>query len=71
MTTSSNKDEELIMVVFNPDNQVVLAGRPRKLTAQECRDYMQPGWEVKTMAFKKYKDANYKWIYDKHNDNGQ
>lgn len=61
---TSKMDDKPIMVVFNPDKLVVLAGRPRKLTAKESKEYMQPGWEVKTMPFKQYKEANYKWIYD-------
>jgi hypothetical protein len=53
-----------IMVVFNPDKLVVLAGKPRKLTAKEMREYTQAGWAIKTMPFNEYKEANFKWIYD-------
>jgi len=59
-----NKDEELIMVVTNPDDKIVLAGKPRKLTAKECREYMQPGWSVQTMKFSEYKQLNKKWVFE-------
>lgn len=52
------KDDLPVMVVTDPDGYLVLVGEPRKLTAKECRDYMAPGWEVKTMKFKEYKALN-------------
>lgn len=55
-------DERLIMVVVNSDDRIVLAGKPRKLTAQECRDYMQPKWSVSTMKFIEYKRLKKKWV---------
>ncbi len=60
-------DIEPIMVVLNPDGRVVLAGQPRKLTAAECREYLQPGWNVSIMPFKDYKEAGFEWIYDTPN----
>lgn len=65
MTAHNTKDDELIMVVVNPIDQIVLAGKPRKLTAQECRDYMNPGWSVSTMKFSEYKELNKKWVFEK------
>jgi hypothetical protein len=63
-TQQENKDQELIMVVTNPERKIVLAGRPRKLTAQECRDYMAPGWKVETMTFKEYRESGLKWAIE-------
>lgn len=63
--TENSKDEELIMVVTNPEGKVVLAGIPRKITAQECREYMAPGWKIATIPFKEYQEANLEWAFDK------
>lgn len=57
------------MVVLNPEGRVVLAGKPRKLTAQESRDYFAPGWKVETMEFEKYKALNLKWVGDEEGNN--
>lgn len=63
----SSKDELPIMVITDPEGYLVLAGEPRKLTAQECRDYMAPGWQVRTMKFKEYEALNLKF----RSDNGK
>lgn len=57
-------DTEPIMVIRNPDGLIVLAGKPRKLTAKEQKEYLAPGWKVETMDFKKYKELNLKWVWD-------
>ena len=59
-----SKDDELIMVVTNSDDKIVWAGKPRKLTAEECRDYMQPGWGIVTIKFSEYKQLNKKWAFE-------
>jgi len=60
-----DNDERPIMVVFDSEGFVYLAGQPRNPTAKEWREWSQPGWKVINMSFKEYKAANYKWIYDK------
>ncbi len=64
MVQNNDKGDELIMVVVNPDDRIILAGQPRKLTAQECRDYMKPGWSVTTMKFSEYQQLNKKWVFE-------
>lgn len=58
-------DDKPIMVVLDFDGYVHLAGQPRKPTAKECREWFQPGWQVITMPIKQFREADFKWIYDK------
>lgn len=59
-----SKDEELIMVITTPEDKIMLAGKPRKLTAKESKEYMQPGWKIETMKFIEYKQLNKKWVFE-------
>jgi hypothetical protein len=59
-----SKDDELIMVVTTPEDKIMLAGKPRKLNGKESREYMQPGWTIKTMKFSEYKQLNKKWVFE-------
>lgn len=62
--------EEPIMVVLRDDALVYWAGIPKKPTAQESREWFQPGWQVITMPIKQFREANFKWIYDKPKSSG-
>lgn len=64
-----SQDDEPVMVVLDDVGYVVLAGQPRKPTAKECREWFQPGWQVITMSIKLFREANFKWIYDKPKTN--
>lgn len=66
---SNADDDEPIMVVLDTDGYVHLAGQPRKPTAVECREWFQPGWQIITMPIKQFREANFKWIYDKPTTN--
>lgn len=60
-----NNPDEPIMVVLREDGRVYWAGQPKKPTANECREWFLPGWQVLTMSIKQFREANFKWIYDK------
>lgn len=60
-----DNENKPIMFVLNPEGLVHWAGQPRKMTAAECREWLQPGWHIETVPFKQFKEAGFKWIYDK------
>lgn len=62
---NNSKDSKPIKVVFDPDGYVEAAGDPKCFKAKDMKQYDKPGYVIKTMTFKEYQDANYKWIWDK------
>ena len=71
-TAENNQDDDRpVMVVLTNDNLVCWAGEPRKPTAKEWREWMQPGWQVITMPIKDYRAADFKWMYDKNKNDEQ
>lgn len=66
-----NNPEEPIMVVLTNDNFIHWAGQPKKPTAAEWREWSQPGYQVITMTIKQFRQASFKWIYDKKQTNEQ
>lgn len=68
---SNSADDEPIMVVLTGDNLVHWAGQPKKPTAAEWREWSQPGYQVITMTIKQFRQASFKWIYDKKQTNEQ
>jgi hypothetical protein len=68
-TEMMNEDwsEKPIMFVLNSDGKVAWAGQPRKLTAAECREWLQPGYHMEVVPFKTFKAAGFEWVYGKEN----
>lgn len=64
-----NNPDEPIMVVLTDSGLVHWAGQPKKPTANDSREWFQPGWQVITMSIKQFREANFKWIYDKPHTN--
>lgn len=60
-----NNPEEPIMVVLTDGGLVHWAGQPKKPTANEWREWSQPGYQIITMSIKQFREASFKWIYDK------
>ena len=66
-----NNPDEPIMVVLSGGGRVYWAGQPRKPTTAEWKEWCQPGFQVITMSIKHFRESNFKWIYDKQNDDEQ
>ncbi len=59
------RDELPVMVVLDKDGYLVRVGQPTMKLSKEIKRMLMNGGTVKTISFKEYRLADYKWIYDK------
>lgn len=60
-----NKDSEPIKVIIDPDGYIEAAGHPKCFKAKDMKLYDKPGYIVRVMTFKEYKELPNKWVFDK------
>lgn len=59
------RDELPVMVVLDKDGYLIRVGQPTMKLSKETKRIVMQGGMIKTIPFKEYRTANYKWIYDK------
>jgi len=59
------RDELPVMVVLDKDGYLVRVGQPTMKLSKETKKIVMNGGTIKTIPFKEYRTAEYKWIYDK------
>lgn len=59
------RDELPTLVILDEDGYLVQVGDPKHADKKEIGKYALQGYTIKTMKFKEYVAADYKWIYDK------
>jgi len=62
---SDFRDEIPTMVLLDTDGFLIRVGDPNTINKKEIVKCVREGGTVKTMKFKEYVAADYKWIYDK------
>lgn len=64
-TEKDERDELPVMVVLDKDGYLIRVGEPTMKLSKETKKIVTDGGTIKTIPFKEYRAADYKWIYDK------
>ena len=59
------EDETPVLVVIDSDGYLLQAGKPERLKPKERKNYERWDCKIETITIKKFRETEWKWIYDK------
>lgn len=58
-------EKEPVLVVLNKSRKLVHAGQPSTFNKKQLGEYAKEGHQIKTITIKKFREAKYKWHWER------